>query len=68
MPFKSKAQERAAFGGYLGPEMKARAATWAAQTNQKALPERVKKPSTGSSQHRPIHNLGEYAHKPKRSR
>lgn len=40
MPFKSKAQERAAFGGYLGPEMKARASTWAAETpNQRSLPE-----------------------------
>lgn len=32
MPFKSKAQARAAFGGYLGPEMKAKAATWEDET------------------------------------
>lgn len=43
MPFKSKKQERAAFGGYLGPKMKAAAKTWAAETNQKSLPERVKR-------------------------
>lgn len=44
MPFKSKAQERAAFSGALGPKMKARAKQWADETpNQKALPEHVKK-------------------------
>lgn len=43
MPFKSKAQEKAAFGGYLGPEMKSKAKTWADMTNQKSLPNRVKK-------------------------
>lgn len=44
MPFKSQAQMRAAFGGYLGPEMKAKAREWAAETpNIKALPEHVKK-------------------------
>lgn len=32
MPFKSSAQMRAAFGGYLGPEMKSKAATWAKET------------------------------------
>ena len=43
MPFKSQAQMRAAFGGYLGPEMKAKAATWAHETpNLKALPKHVK--------------------------
>jgi len=39
MPFKSQAQMRAAFGGYLGPTMKAKAQTWAAETpNIKSLP------------------------------
>jgi len=43
MPFKSKAQMRAAFSGALGPEMKAKAATWAKETpNPKKLPEHVK--------------------------
>lgn len=32
MPFKSKAQMRAAFGGYLGPEMKSKAKSWAKET------------------------------------
>ncbi len=42
MPFVSRAQEKAAFGGYLGPEMQARAKTWAAETpSQKSLPEHV---------------------------
>ncbi len=40
MPFKSKAQARAAFGGHLGPEMKAKASEWAHETsNMKKLPE-----------------------------
>lgn len=44
MPFKSKAQMRAAFGGYLGPEMKAKAKEFADATpSLKALPEHVKK-------------------------
>jgi hypothetical protein len=39
MPFKSKAQMRAAFGGYLGSEMKRKAKTWAKETpNLKKLP------------------------------
>jgi hypothetical protein len=29
MPFKSQAQSRAAFGGYLGPEMKKKAPEFA---------------------------------------
>lgn len=42
MPFKSKSQQRAAFGGYLGPEMKAKADTWAHETpDLKSLPEHV---------------------------
>lgn len=43
MPFKSKAQERAAFAGYLGPKMKKSAKEWAAKTDQKSLPAKVKK-------------------------
>ena len=40
MPFKSKAQMGAAFGGHLGPEMKAKASEWAHETpNIKSLPE-----------------------------
>ena len=40
MPFKSSAQMRAAFGGYLGPEMKSKAKTWADETpNIKSLPQ-----------------------------
>ena len=43
MPFKSKAQMRAAFGGYLGPEMKKKAKEWADETpNPKKLPAHVK--------------------------
>jgi len=43
MPFKSKAQMRAAFGGYLGAEMKAKALGWAHETpNSKSLPEHKK--------------------------
>lgn len=44
MPFTSKAQMRAAFGGYLGPEMKAKAAQWAKETpNIKKLPQHARK-------------------------
>ena len=43
MPFKSKAQERAAFGGYLGPEMKKDAKEWASKTDQKKLPNHITK-------------------------
>ncbi len=40
MPFQSKAQMRAAFGGYLGPEMKAKAQEFAHATPDiKSLPE-----------------------------
>ena len=39
MPFKSMAQMRGAFGGYLGPEMKAKAKQWADETPDiKGLP------------------------------
>ena len=44
MPFKSRAQMGAAFGGYLGPEMKAKARQWAHETpNIKNLPRHVRK-------------------------
>ena len=44
MPFKSKAQMKAAFGGYLGKEMKEKAKQWAKETpNIKDLPEHKKK-------------------------
>jgi len=44
MPFQSKAQARAAFGGHLGPEMKAKAETWAHETpDMKHLPMHKKK-------------------------
>jgi hypothetical protein len=42
MPFKSTAQEKAAFAGYLGPTMKAHASEWAAETpSQAKLPQHV---------------------------
>jgi hypothetical protein len=44
MPFKSKAQMRAAFGGYLGKEMKSKAKEWADETpSPSKLPEHKKK-------------------------
>jgi hypothetical protein len=49
MPFKSKAQMRAAFGGYLGPEMKSRAKHWVSLTPDiKHLPQHVSKHELGS--------------------
>lgn len=43
MPFQSKAQMRAAFGGYLGDEMKKKADTWAHETPDiKSLPQHKK--------------------------
>lgn len=45
MPFRSTAQARAAWGGYLGPEMKDKAESWAHETpDLKALPAHVKSP------------------------
>lgn len=43
MPFQSQAQSRAAFGGYLGPEMKAKADEFAHATpgGIKSLPQHV---------------------------
>lgn len=50
MPFKSKAQMRAAFGGYLGPEMKKKAPEWAKETpNMSKLPKKVKKENEDGS-------------------
>jgi hypothetical protein len=47
MPFKSKAQMRAAFGGYLGEAMKRKARQWAHETHDiKGLPEHKKKKKT----------------------
>jgi hypothetical protein len=44
MPFHSKSQMRAAFGGYLGTEMKDKAREWADETDDiKDLPDKVKK-------------------------
>jgi hypothetical protein len=43
MPFKSKAQSRAAFGGYLGSAMKEKAAEFASKTDYKHLPNKKKK-------------------------
>lgn len=54
MPFKSKAQMRAAFGGHLGSEMKSKAREFAHETKDlKSLPYHVssgrKKSSFGKS-------------------
>lgn len=50
-PFKSQAQERAAFGGYLGATMKKKAKQWAAETpNIKSLPKK-KSPAKKSVYH-----------------
>jgi len=45
MPFQSKAQARAAFGGYLGPEMRDKADEFAKATpgGIKRLPTHVKR-------------------------
>ena len=42
MPFRSEAQSRAAFGGYLGPKMRASAKEWASKTNYSHLPKYAK--------------------------
>ncbi len=48
MPFKSKAQMRAAFGGYLGSDMKKKAKQWAKETpNIKKLPTHMRRQSKG---------------------
>lgn len=44
MPFKSQAQQRAAFGGHLGPEMQRKAPEWAHETpNINKLPKHVRR-------------------------
>lgn len=43
MPFRSAAQSRAFRSGALGQLLKRKAPQWAAKTNFKTLPERVKK-------------------------
>lgn len=48
MPFQSKRQVRAAFSGGLGPEMKAKAQSWADETPDiKSLPDKA--PGRGSA-------------------
>jgi len=43
MPFESKSQMKAAFGGFLGSKMKSKAKEWAHETpNIKKLPEHKK--------------------------
>lgn len=51
MPFKSKAQAKAAFAGGLGPKMKADARTWAKETAGGIgnLPNHVKKAHKSAS-------------------
>ena len=52
MPFKSKVQMRAAFGGYLGKEMKEKAKKWVNETsNIKKLPERKKRKTSDGYTH-----------------
>jgi hypothetical protein len=54
MPFVSASQMRAAFGGYLGSEMKRKAPEWAKETpNPKALPAHVgkKRPAIPNVKH-----------------
>lgn len=54
MPFQSKSQMGAAFGGFLGPEMKAKAAQWAAETpDPKSLPEHKKPAKKAPSKKNP---------------
>src|SRR6266446_3491478 len=51
-PFVSQKQARAAFGGFLGPELKAKAAQWEDETpgGIASLPERV--PGSGHTRYR----------------
>jgi hypothetical protein len=53
MPFKSQAQSRAAFGGYLGPAMQQKADQWAHETpgGIKALPQHVAQQKAGQRKH-----------------
>jgi hypothetical protein len=53
MPFVSKSQARAAFGGFLGAKMKRKARQWAHETpNMKSLPERKGVKSMYGKRHR----------------
>jgi len=46
VPFRSKAQWKAAFSGALGKEMKSKARSWAHESpSYESLPARKKKPS-----------------------
>ena len=51
MPFKSKAQARAAFGGFLGAKMKAKAPQWEDETpgGIAGLPKKVATPGLGAT-------------------
>ena len=52
MPFQSQAQMRAAFGGYLGPEMKSKAQEFADATPDiKNLPQKVGKKKDNRAHH-----------------
>jgi len=58
MPFQSKAQMRAAFGGYLGSEMKQKADTWAHETPDiKHLPAHKKSKAKGGKKEYASHAL-----------
>ncbi len=64
MPFESKAQMKAAFGGYLGPEMKAKAKQWAKETPDiKSLPEHKSKPKKKRRRVLPAYNAAKQASK-----
>lgn len=55
MPFKSQAQQRAAFGGHLGPEMKKKAPEWAHETpNISKLPKHVRREDSPMQQEAPV--------------
>lgn len=50
MPFRSKAQQRAAFSGALGAEMRTKAKEWAHETpNLKDLPQHVSDKAAGKA-------------------
>ena len=59
MPFQSQSQAKAAFGGYLGPEMKQKAPEFAHATpgGIKSLPKH-KKPSAGIQRSAILKHLG----------
>jgi hypothetical protein len=53
MPFKSKAQARAAFSGALGPAMRSKARQWAYETpgGIRSLPPHVRPPRKPTGRH-----------------